>query len=68
MTPGAIIVTAQGKMDLVMNRYLVTSFSARMVDVQSGEEVRGVSFSDLESIDDGFQVASEACDKLMNSR
>ncbi len=65
---GLIVATATGKMDLVMNRYLVTSFSARLVDVQSGEEIRAVSFSDLDSVDDGFQVASEACDKLMNAR
>jgi len=65
---GFIIVTAQGRMDLVANHYFVSSFSARLVDVQSGEEIRGVNFSDLESVDDGFQVASEACDKLMNAR
>ena len=65
---GMIIETAQGHMDLVVNRFMVTSYSARLVEISSGEEIRGVNFSDLESQDDGFLVASEACQKLMESR
>ena len=53
---------------LVVNRFLVQSYTARLVDVSSGEEMRGIDFSDLESQDDGFLVASEACQKLMEAR
>jgi hypothetical protein len=62
----AIIVgNAAGHMDLVVNRFMVTSIEARLVEVSSGEEVRAVNFSDLDSQDDGFEVASEACEALV---
>jgi hypothetical protein len=60
-----IIGNAAGHMDLVVNRFMVTSIEARLVDVASGEEIRAVNFSDLESTDDGFIPASQACELLM---
>jgi hypothetical protein len=60
-----IIGNAAGHMDLVVNRYMVTSLEVRLMDVETGEEIRAVNFSDLDSQDDGFLVASQACQALV---